>query len=85
MRPKPFFEVEFGYESHNDWIDGPDVCVCGELSLAPAASQKKNPDRNADFGDERIPTSWSLVLGNKTIGLADALHYAQGQAIVPSL
>ncbi len=55
------------------------------LSLAPAASQKKNPDRNADFGDERIPTSWSLVLGNKTIGLADALHYAQGQTIVPSL
>ncbi len=51
---------------------------------APAPAAQPNPERNAYFGEEHIHTSWSVdawVMGNRTTGPADALKYAQGEAI----
>ena len=52
---------------------------------APAEQRvKKNPDRNAYFGEEHIHTSWSVdawLMGNRLTGPDDALKYAQGQTI----
>jgi hypothetical protein len=45
---------------------------------------RRNPERNAYFGETHIHTSWSVdawVMGNRITGPGDALKYAQGQTI----
>ena len=48
------------------------------------AAPKRNPDRNAYFGEEHIHTSWSVdawLMGNRLTGPGRCLKYAQGQTI----
>ena len=55
------------------------LCLSAEAQTPP----KKNPDRDAFFGDMHIHTSWSVdayVFGTRT-GPQDAIRFAQGQPI----
>ena len=50
----------------------------------PAATQQKNPERNAYFGETHLHTSWSAdawLFGNHLTGPADAYKYAKGETI----
>jgi len=55
------------------------------LTAAPALAQKKNPDREAFFGEQHVHTSWSLdsYLGanNTTAGPEEFYKYSLGQPI----
>ena len=54
------------------------------LVVGPAAAQKRNPERNAYFGETHVHTSWSFdafIFGNHLTGPADAYAYAQGKPI----
>jgi hypothetical protein len=53
-------------------------------SVAVAAAEQPNPERNAYFGEQHVHTSWSVdawLFGNHLTGPNEALQYAQGATI----
>ena len=66
----------------------PTVATASSLATLPQASAssavKRNPDRDAFFGETHIHTSWSFdayIFGNTKAGPEDAYKFAMGQTI----
>jgi len=54
------------------------------LSHSPALAQKRNPEREAFFGETHVHTGWSFdafIFGNTLTGPEDAYKYAKGETI----
>jgi len=59
-------------------------CALLSLTVTSALAQKKNPERDAYFGQTHLHTSWSLdayILGNTLAGPDEAYKFATGQPI----
>jgi hypothetical protein len=53
-------------------------------ALGAAADVKRNPERDAYFGETHVHTSWSFdayIFGNHVTGPEDAYKYFQGETI----
>ena len=60
------------------------LSVWSAVASPPAQAQKRNPLRDAYFGETHLHTSWSFdayIFGNHLTGPADAYNYAKGKTI----
>jgi len=63
----------------------PIVVVDAAVQTAPSTNVRRNPDRDAFFGETHVHTSWSFdayIFGNTKTGPEDAYKYAMGQPIL---